>query len=582
MSDIKRNDAGYIDVLPGIGYLANTMTKRGCMATLCLLLMVWIGGDALSAIPRSDPFTVSWDTQELAVVPGHRFQTSLTVHVPPGHYLYAEELDVEFITLEGIHIDDVRFPPAEEGSGVAGMTGKRVYGGSVTIVIEGHIPEELSLGRRELIARVSFEGCATEGCFHPRSEEMSLAMAVTSEGPSEGEPGGASPAGAWRLGPKAGEGIRGLLTAHDFTAILDRGLMWTILLVFIAGLLTSLTPCIWPILPVILVVIGVEKQRSVIRNFLLALSLVAGLVLVYSVMGILSVAIGRNIGFVFQQRWFIVVVIMFFVAMSLSLFGIFEVRPSPRWTSRLHRLGGKGFRGAFLSGLGLGLIASPCTGPVVAALLGYVALQRNFATGFVLLSVFAMGMGSLIVLMGSAYGVVADRLRGGPWMMGIKRTLGLLLLIPAAFYMGTLLSFDGAGPAGEGPSVEWINRIDDGLRFAQQDGRPIMLDFYADWCPPCRRLDQSFFNREGIARLSYRLVPVRIDATYESPEVRRLFERYGVMGLPTILFLGPTGQEYADLRIVVPDVELIERNMREALRRAGATERLPDRGEDEE
>jgi len=291
-------------------------------------------------------------------------------------------------------------------------------------------------------------------------------------------------------------------------------------------------------------------------------------VIVYATMGVGAVALGRNLGFIFQQRWFLFVIAGFFVLMALGMFGVFHIHISKRWEHRLHALGGKGFRGAFLSGLGLGLIASPCTGPVVAGLLGYVALQASYVMGFCLLVVFGVGMGLVFVLLGAGYGFLVDHIRSGGWMNWMKRALGLVLLLPAAFYLSTALGMGRPEMPHKGPHVAWVENLDHAIKFAGENDRPIMLDFTAEWCAPCRTLERTFFRRPDIVRLTMQLVPVRIDATYESKELRRLMDEYCVVGFPTILFLAPDGIPYDDLRVGFANRALLEENMREAIRRA--------------
>ncbi len=529
-----------------------------------VLALLVCAAAAHAFVPHGDPFRVEERAIALDVTPGGRFETSIAVRGPADYFLYEDKLDLEFVTLEGLHIDAVRFPKATTKRDPETGRERSVFSGGAVLTVEGSAPPGLATGTRELIARLSFQGCSAVQCYRPRTEEVRLTLDVMPA--EELKAGAAKPAAAGKA-RKAG-GIGALLRVQDFGRILERGILWTVGLVFLAGLLSSLTPCVWPIVPVILVVIGVERQRSVARNLLLALSLVAGLVIVYALLGVVAGALGRNLGFIFQQRWFLFLIVLFFVAMSLSLFGVFEVHLSSAWAQRLHRLGGSGYRGAFLSGLGLGLIASPCTGPVIAALVGYVALQGSYLKGFLLFVVYGLGMGVLIVIIGAAYGELAHKLKGGAWMVWIKRALGVVLLIPAAFYMGSLLHFDVGAPQTTKPTVEWVDRLEDGLKFARRERRPIMMDFYADWCPPCRKLDRTVFTREDIVKLSYRLIPVRVDATRDTPRVRRLMDEYQVMGLPTIVFLAPDGAPYGDLRVTVPTRSRIERAMREAIARA--------------
>ena len=483
---------------------------------------------------------------------------------------------MDFVSLEGLLIREVRFPrPTIHSDPFLGRP-VEVYRGEVMVTIEGDVPEGLDKGEHDLVARVTIKGCSPKLCLRPEVREVPFRIEVTEHPATEALPlqyQKADKGAVSQPRPDLGR----LLKSQDFSLILDRGVILTVLVVFIAGLLTSLTPCIWPVIPVVLIFVGIHPHKRFRENLLLAALLTSGMILVYAVLGVGAVAVGKNLGFLFQRRWFIALVVLFFLAMSLAMFGVFDLRLPRRWHRRLHQLGGEGYRGAFLAGLGTGLVASPCSGPVIAALLGYVALQRSYIAGFGLLIVYGLGMGLLIMLVGAAYGQLAERLKGGPWILWVKRALGVMLLFPAAFYMGSLFGWpppSSVHPGGE-PRIEWLHSERDALRFAARESRPVMIEFTARWCPPCRALDRRFFSREDVAQLSFRLVPLRVDATVETGEVTRLIDRYRVAGWPTIVFLDPQGRAYKDLRVSDYDPQAIKRSMREAIRRAGSVTREP-------
>ena len=522
----------------------------------------------IAAVPTGSPFRVLWDKQALELKPGEKFEATITIRVPAGHYIYADKTDVDFKSLEGIRIDEIKFPKAGEKEDPYFGKTMEVYTGDVPIVLVGHIPESFGAGERELTAVLNFQGCSPKLCMRPEEYDVVFKINIISP---EGEIFKEEAALPTPAPYKAEKGFKNLLKSADFGLILNQGTAVTILIVFLAGILISFTPCIWPIVPVILLIIGVEAQKKWWKNIPLAATLVAGLVLVNAVLGILAVVFGKSLGFLLQERWFLILVVIFFVLMSISMFGLFEFTPLKRFGNYLSRLGGKGFRGALLAGIGLGLIASPCASPVLAALLGYVALKQSYLMGFSLSVVFGLGMGVVFIIIGSAFGMLASRLRGTKWMVRVKYLLGVLLLLPAIFYLRSVVRWNGVfEPARDlkQPRVEWVTSYDKGLRFAQKAGRPIMMEFYADWCPPCRAMEAKFFKRKDIVKLSYSLVPIRVDATVGGVKVEKIIDKYKVMGWPTILFLSPQGKVYKDLTVISYDSHKLLENMRAAIIRA--------------
>lgn len=522
------------------------------------------------------PFVLHWEEGPIELSPGEPFSLELTISVPEGYYLYAEETEVDFASLEGLIVTDVRLPRATKFSDPYMGKVVDVLRGEVVISVVGRVPQGLSTGEHDLVARVAFRGCSPTICYRAEQREAQFRVSITASaeggGPSvqQGEKPALRDDQAMTPEPSS-PGLRAMFEVEDFGALLDRGLGWTLLIVFVAGILTSLTPCVWPVIPVVLLFVGVHPHRRFWRNLLLACTLVSGMILVYAALGVVAVLLGKNLGFLFQQRLFLALVVLFFLAMSLAMFGVFHVRMPRRLQSRLHRMGGEGYRGAFLAGMATGLVASPCAGPVLAAVLGYVALQRNYATGFSLLVVYGMGMGLIMVFLGACYGELAGKLKGGPWTVWIRRMLGILLLFPAAFYMGSLFGWGGPSSPfglGEKAGVRWMTDEAGAFNLARELGRPVMIEFRAEWCPPCKAMERRFFSRPDIAELLERVVPLQVDATTETPEVRGMVDKYRVVGWPTVLFLAPDGKSWNDLRVSDYNPAAVERALREAIRRS--------------
>jgi len=219
---------------------------------------------------------------------------------------------------------------------------------------------------------------------------------------------------------------------------------------FAAGVLTSLNPCIYPMIPITAAIVGGQEAgatgsapRPRLRPVLLTLTYVLGLAAVYSLLGVLAGMTGTLFGTVSTNPW-----LYFLMANLLLLSGLvmLEALPLPvptGWVDRASRAGTAGrFSGAFIMGAVSGLVAAPCGAPVMAAVLTWVAATKSGALGFLYLLVFSLGMCALLVVVGISSGALARLPRAGAWMVWVKRGFGILMLGAAEYYlikMGQLL-----------------------------------------------------------------------------------------------------------------------------------------------
>jgi thiol:disulfide interchange protein DsbD len=284
--------------------------------------------------------------------------------------------------------------------------------------------------------------------------------------------------------------------------------------------------------------------------------------------------------------------------MALSMFGLYELQP-PQWV--LQKLGGSqqavGPTGLFLSGIMVGIFAAPCIGPPVIALLTFVGAQGDPLFGFFTFFVMAVGLGLPYLILGTFSSLLSKLPKSGQWMVWVKKVFGVVLIGAALFFLalawfpkyvlytlppslilgGIYLGFmesSGrnlkifsrvkrvAGIAGmiggllvimnlAKPTVDWETYSPDKLETAASEDIPVVLDFTADWCVPCLELDRiTFTDPEVIAALQpYRTI--KVDLTdYESAESEALRKKFGVAGVPTIIFLDDEGNEIEDARIV--------------------------------
>jgi thiol:disulfide interchange protein DsbD len=275
------------------------------------------------------------------------------------------------------------------------------------------------------------------------------------------------------------------------------------------------------------------------------------------------------------------------VGLAGSNFGFWQLRvPSPI----LQRLGrvGDGDVGAFVMGLTMGVVAAPCIGPVVAALLLFVGARQSVPLGFGLFFALGLGMGAPYVGLAALAGRLRKLPRAGAWLQWIERLFGFLLLGLALYFAapllpdlwvrllamallvsaGAVLGFLGPEPP---PSMRWPRRLaglglvafalagllgaetrtpiawtpfsDDALARAVAAGRPVLLDFQAEWCLPCREMDRTTFRDPQVVRATADFAAFKVDVTAADDGTGALMERFNVPGVPTYVLLGPDGKE---------------------------------------
>lgn len=208
----------------------------------------------------------------------------------------------------------------------------------------------------------------------------------------------------------------------------------TYLITFFFGILVCATPCVYPIIPVIVGYIGTAEIKSKREGFLRSLSYILGLALVYSTLGAIAALTGSLFG-VFQSNfWTYFVVANIFIIMGLFMLDVFRM-PQISFFNKMSFMNKSGMAGAFLVGAASGLVVGPCTTPVFGAILAYVAAKQNVFLGITLLFTYAFGMGLPLLLLGSFLGAVKKMPKAGPWMVRIKKIFGLILIASGEYFL---------------------------------------------------------------------------------------------------------------------------------------------------
>ena len=203
---------------------------------------------------------------------------------------------------------------------------------------------------------------------------------------------------------------------------------------YVGGVLTSFTPCVYPIIPITVTYIGARGEGSKLRGFLLCLTHVLGISVTYSLLGAFAALTGRIFGDISTNPWAFLITGNIILFLSLSMLGLFNIQ-APGFMSKLQGKKRGGHLGAFLIGLVAGLVAAPCTAPVLGVILTFVAQKQNLLLGISMLFVFAYGLGTILIVLGTFASFATSLPKPGSWMERIKKIFGWLMLAVAQYFI---------------------------------------------------------------------------------------------------------------------------------------------------
>lgn len=378
----------------------------------------------------------------------------------------------------------------------------------------------------------------------------------------------------------------------------ERGLWLGLIAVFLGGLALNLTPCVYPMIPVTLAYFGGQSAGKSRKTVTLAVSYVLGISISYAILGLVAAKTGSLIGSWLQQPAVLIGVAVVIVVLSLSMFGLYDLSAPQSVIQRVGQ-GSAGIGGAFLMGLGVGVIAAPCIGPFVLGLFLFVGKLANPLIGFLIFFVLGLGMGVPYIALAMGASSVNRLPKSGAWLVWSKKVLGVILLGLALYFIRPLVSgtvfvvsasvlLMGAGIylgileqtrvqhrlfpwirklVGLGlvvaglmvvlprpvppPAVVWDAYTIERLEAARLEGKAVIIDVYADWCLPCIELDHVTFRHPDVVAVLETMTPLRVDATQSvTEEAEALLEKHNVYGVPTVLLFDREGNERKDLRIL--------------------------------
>lgn len=217
----------------------------------------------------------------------------------------------------------------------------------------------------------------------------------------------------------------------------SKGLLLTLAGIFLGGMLVSLTPCVYPMIPITLSIIGARSAQSKpLVGFMRSLVFVLGIASIYTALGLIVALSGGTIGFLLQSKGFLFGLSIFFIFMGLGMLGLFNLQLPPAIAGRLQGTGNKGgFLGAFLLGITTGVVASPCGSPVLFSIITLAGTSGNAVTGGIMLFTYALGIGMLFLVLGASPVFLGKMPKSGVWMEDVKKFLGIVLILAAFYYL---------------------------------------------------------------------------------------------------------------------------------------------------
>ena len=544
------------------------------------------------------------------VQPGSTFQMAIVMKFAPNWHANANPAGEGLIPTEVIlpdHADlifgEVVYPKADVLE-IASLGGKvPVYHDEVVLGFQATLLDSAPFGQITLPFQLTYQACSDEQCLLPKTIDVDVAIEVVGMDQSI-QPINDAIFANLQLSPPDTPSETATSESGKFSQALSKGYFWAFLFVFVGGILTSFTPCVYPLIPITVSVFGAGESVSRLRSFLLSVTYVMGIALTYSILGVAVASTGAVFGQIMADPRVMVPVCGILIALGLSMLGVFELRVPYAVQNRLNTVGGAGFAGAFAMGTVAGIIAAPCTGPALGAVLSYVATTESVFLGFWLLLTYAIGMGLLFIVIGTFSSAIAALPRSGGWMYILENIFGVAIITVALYFLkdvflplrtllqnsmgfftvagvlvlagvalgkfsqrfkdlprlvqlrkaiGVLLAVAGlymfvGGLTTAESDLVWIADEAQGLEAGRGEGKPVMLDFYATWCAACNELEHTYSDPAVKSKLS-KFVNVKLDFTRNSEEVERLKQKYGIVGLPVVIFFDSEGNQLTDKRL---------------------------------
>ena len=533
-------------------------------------LLLMLPASAQKAFLHPDkafPVTVSWLE--------NRTQLQVNFLTAKGYYLYQEAF--QFRLMQGDSASQTltaALPKAEVKFDETFQKDMPIYRYPIDVILT--LPSGAALAEKGqgIQIEVDLQGCADGGiCYPPTTLKFNIAAPGVQVMPLP-DASLPSPSAVTNPNPSVGERFMDLWKERDDVNAISRFLEETptaylFIAFFVLGLALAFTPCVLPMLPILSsIVFGTQGSKPIkkSRAAVLAAAYILGMALMYALAGVLMAALGSGAQQALQNPIVLIAFAILLLVLAGSLFGFYGLSLPQSWHGHIDRIAGRqkggSIAGAFILGGVSTLVASPCITAPLAGVLGFIAHTGSMSLGGGLLFVMALGMGLPLFFIAVEARMLIPTT--GKWMIGLQRVLGIMLIVLAAWIVSPI--FLGNSPSESASSgqaraekqlgelkfkvIGSIEELQPFFEEAKRTGKPLLLDFYADWCISCKEMEIKTFANPAVAKKMQEFILVQADVTSNSAAHQALLKRYGLFGPPGILLFNAAGEEQTNQRVV--------------------------------
>jgi thioredoxin:protein disulfide reductase len=544
---------------------------------------------AVLALSNANVIAIQSVRFERPIAPGRTRTLVITVQVLPRWHINSDHptssyyipTHVTVATPPNVSAGEVDYPTAHEVS-LEFAKGEKlsVFSGDIAFKVPLTAGQNFKNDAAPVTVRIDYQACNDRQCLRPTfvATTFDLASASTglAAGPNSGPPDGTADGGF--DGQEAS--LANVFASH--------GYFLGFLVVLLGGLALNLTPCVYPLIGVTVAYFGFEGggPRKIV---ILAIVYVLGIALMFSSVGVAVALSGGLFGAALQNPYVLGTIAAMLLVLAASSFGLFTIQP-PQWMMRRAGASRPGYIGALVMGLGMGIVAAPCIGPIVLGLLLMVQRSGSAIFGFALFFTLAIGLGIPYIALAMAAGSIRRLPRSGEWLAWVEQLFGFVLLGLALYFLdpvvpnrlmmrilpyyaaaaGIFLGFlspegrrwqpflvlrTAVGVISIGALIYMLipTRTSYGpltfepfdpalLQTARAERRPVVVDFSADWCVPCREMEHTTFVDPAVVREAKAFLRLRANLTADNPQNQAIINQFNIEGVPTTVFIDPNGK----------------------------------------